>query len=157
MLQIAFLERVVDFGNKVNVQSVTFISAVELTVQIKVHRRAADGSRDVTVTNPDNSTATCVGCFFVGVPVAGSITSTQSSGPVQSSNLSSSDETSTETPIIQPTDPTLLIVEPVPTEEESDEETPAEDNTEVLPEDQADLDSLFGNLDGSLQKDLLTV
>jgi VCBS repeat-containing protein len=144
----------VDFGKKVNVQNVTFISAVELTVQIKVHRRAADGPRHVTVTNPDNSSDVCENCFFVGTPVAASA---QSSGPLQSSNLSRFDETSTETSIIQPTDPTLLNVEPILIEEEPDEESPTQDDTEVQPEHQADLDALFGNLDDSLQEDLLTV
>jgi VCBS repeat-containing protein len=148
----------VDFGNKVNVQSVTFDGASQLTVQIKIHRRAADGPRDVTVTNPDGSSDVCEGCFFVGVPSAAS---TQNSGPAQSFNLSSSDatstDTSTDTPIIQPTDPTLSIVEQALIEEESDEESSTGEDTEILPEDLADIDSLFENLDGSLHEDLLTV
>jgi chitinase len=144
----------VDFGNKVNVQSITFDSTTQLTVQIKVHRRAADGPRDVTVTNPDSSTDVLVGGFFVGTLIA---TSSQSSGPAQSFNLSGNDESSTETSLVQPTDPTLLLVEPVLIEEESDDESSTQDDPAILPIDQADLDSLFGDLDGSLQEELLAV
>ncbi len=57
----------------------------------------------------------------------------------------------------QPTDPTLLRVAPAWIEEEPDDESSTEDDTEVLPEEQADLDSLFGGLDGSLLEDLLAV
>ncbi len=147
----------VDFGTRVNVQSVTFVSATQLNVQIKVHRRAADGPRDVTVTNPDSSTDVLVGGFFVGVPVAGSATSTQSSGPAQSSALSSNDETSTGTTDVQPTDPTLLNVELAWAEEEPDDDSATDDDPVIIAEDQADLDTLFGDLDGGLLEELLAV
>ena len=146
----------VDFGTRVSVQSITFISSTQLTVQIKVHPKAATGSRNVTVTNPDTSTATCAGCFNVGSSPA-SATSAQTSAPSQSSALSDNDETPTDITVVQPTDPTLLIVELVLIEEESDDESPTEDDTEILPVDQADLDSLFGDLNDSLQEELLTV
>ena len=55
----------VDFGQRVTVQSLTFVSPTELRVQVKVHRRAAVGPRDVTVTNPDGLTGTSIGCFAV--------------------------------------------------------------------------------------------
>ena len=141
-----------------NVQSVTFVSSTQLDVQIKVHKRAAGGLRDVTITNPDNSTATRVGGFTVGTTSANSASSAQSSGPAQSSNLSSNDETSTETSIDQPTDPTLLIVELAWAEEEPDDESPIENDTEIIATtDQTELDSLFGDLDDSLQEELLAV
>ena len=38
-----------------------------------------------------------------------------------------------------------------------DDESPTEEDPVIIPEDQADLDSLFGDLDGSLQDELLTV
>ena len=55
----------VDFGARIAVQGVTFISDTELDVRIKIHRRAAFGARDVTVTNPDGGFGTMVACFTV--------------------------------------------------------------------------------------------
>ncbi len=55
----------VDFGAGINVQGVTFIGSTELTVQIKIHRRAASGARDVTVTNPNGQSGTKTACFSV--------------------------------------------------------------------------------------------
>jgi hypothetical protein len=54
----------VNFGERVTVQSVTFVSSIQLNVQIKVHRRANPGLRDVTVTNPDGQSG-MAGCFSV--------------------------------------------------------------------------------------------
>ena len=91
-----------------------------------------------------------------GKPPKSSSTFTAASSPT-STDTSTSDSTSTDSTITQPTDPTLLIVNPVPTEEEPDDESSTQDDTAILPEDQADLDSLFGDLEGSLQEELLTV
>ncbi len=55
----------VDFGQRIMVQKVTFASATQLDVQIKVHPKASSGSRTVTVTNPDSSSASCVDCFTI--------------------------------------------------------------------------------------------
>ncbi len=55
----------VDFGARVAVQSVTFVDATELTVRIKIQRRATTGPRDVTVINPDGGSGIGVGCFQV--------------------------------------------------------------------------------------------
>ena len=55
----------VDFGEGVIVREVTFVSTGELTVQIRVHNRAAVGPRDVTVTNPDGQSGTLRGGFIV--------------------------------------------------------------------------------------------
>jgi hypothetical protein len=55
----------VDFGVRVNVQSVTFVSSSELSVGVKVHPRAASGLREVTVTNPDGQSGSLPGCFTV--------------------------------------------------------------------------------------------
>ncbi len=54
-----------DFGERVNVQNVTFVSSSELAVRLKVQRRAAPGPRDVTVTNPDGQSGSLAGCFTV--------------------------------------------------------------------------------------------
>jgi len=55
----------VDFGEGVIVQGVTFVSPAELTVQIRIHNRAAVGPRDITVTNPDGQSDTLPGGFTV--------------------------------------------------------------------------------------------
>ena len=54
----------VDFGSRIAVQNVAFVNSSELTVGIKIHRRAS-GSRDVTVSNPDGNSATGLDCFTV--------------------------------------------------------------------------------------------
>lgn len=55
----------VDFGERVIVQGVTFVSAGELTVQIRIHNLAAVGPRDVVVTNPDGQSDTLAGGFAI--------------------------------------------------------------------------------------------
>ena len=54
-----------DFGGRVTVQSVTFVSSSQLDVQIKVHPKAAPDPRTVTVTNPDGQFGTKESCFNV--------------------------------------------------------------------------------------------
>jgi len=54
-----------DFGERVIVQNVTFVSSSQLDVQIKVHPRASSGPRDVTVTNPDGQSGSKRECFSV--------------------------------------------------------------------------------------------
>ncbi len=56
----------VDFGSRIAVQNVTFVSSTQLTVNIKIHRRATQGVRDVTVANPDGSSATLTDGFYIG-------------------------------------------------------------------------------------------
>ena len=55
----------VDFGAGIAVQSTTFGGAGQLDVRIKVRRRADRSTRDVTVTNPDNSFGSLAACFTV--------------------------------------------------------------------------------------------
>lgn len=55
----------VDFGEGVVVRKVTFVSAEELRVRIRVHSRAAVGPRHVTVTNPDGQSGTLADGFTV--------------------------------------------------------------------------------------------
>jgi PqqD family protein of HPr-rel-A system len=55
----------VDFGAKIIINSVTYISSTTLTVNIKVRKNAASGSRDITVTNPDSGSATLLNGFTV--------------------------------------------------------------------------------------------
>ena len=54
-----------DFGQRITVQDVMFIDSGHLEVQIKVHRRATLGLRDVTVTNPDDQSGTKADGFTV--------------------------------------------------------------------------------------------
>ncbi len=55
-----------DFGERIAVQNVTFVSSAQLNVQIRVHRRAASSPRDVTVINPDSQISMGgTGCFTV--------------------------------------------------------------------------------------------
>jgi uncharacterized repeat protein (TIGR02543 family) len=55
----------VDFGERIVVQQVTFVSASQLEVRIVVHNLAELGLRDVTVTNPDGQSATLPDGFTV--------------------------------------------------------------------------------------------
>jgi len=55
----------VDFGERIGVQQVTFVSASQLEVRIMVHNLAEPGPRDVTVTNPDGQSATLPDGFTV--------------------------------------------------------------------------------------------
>jgi TolB protein len=52
----------------ITVNSIQWIDSTHLTLNITIVPNAATGSRDVTVTNPDGSKATCKGCFTVGNP-----------------------------------------------------------------------------------------
>lgn len=54
-----------DFGERVAVRSVTFVGSGQLDVQVKIHRRADAGPRNVTITNPDGQSGTKAGCFTV--------------------------------------------------------------------------------------------
>jgi len=55
----------VDFGNRVSIQSVTYVSAAQLDVSVRVHPRAATGPREVTITNPDGHVGSLAACFYV--------------------------------------------------------------------------------------------
>jgi uncharacterized repeat protein (TIGR01451 family) len=55
----------VSFGDRVTIQSVTFVSATQLTVRIKVNPQAASGARTVAITNPDGQSGGFPGCFTV--------------------------------------------------------------------------------------------
>jgi len=56
---------IADFGERVIVRGVTFISPDELRVQIRVHNLAGIGPRDVTVTNPDGQSGALTGGFTI--------------------------------------------------------------------------------------------
>ena len=55
----------VDFGARISVREVTFISDTQLDVRIRVNKKAGVGPRDVTVTNPGGLSGSKVGCFAV--------------------------------------------------------------------------------------------
>ena len=59
--------------------------------------------------------------------------------------------------VVLPTTISAPLLYPVLTEEEPDDETLTEEAPIIIPEEQAELDSLFGDMDGSLQDELLTV
>src|SRR6266511_3770363 len=64
-------------GTGITVNSTTFNSSTQLTVNAIIAQDAATGARDVIVTNPDGGRGTCTGCFTV---VAGpTVTSTSPS------------------------------------------------------------------------------
>ena len=54
-----------DFGDKIAVKQVTFMSSMQLDVKIRIHRRATSGARNVSVTNPDGQSGTGTDCFSV--------------------------------------------------------------------------------------------
>src|SRR5206468_3891644 len=58
------------FGAGITVNSCTFNSATQLTASITISSAAAVGSRNVTVTNPDNQTGTLTNGFSVSAPPA---------------------------------------------------------------------------------------
>jgi hypothetical protein len=73
----------VTFGPNITVNSVTWNSATQATVNVSVALTAALGSRSITLTNPDGQTAT--GSFLVNPnpkPVTGTITLQNYTGPV---------------------------------------------------------------------------
>jgi hypothetical protein len=51
----------------VTVNSVTFVSSTELKAKLSVASDAPTGPSDVTVTNPDQTVATCGGCLTIDV------------------------------------------------------------------------------------------
>jgi subtilisin family serine protease len=55
----------VDFGERIAVQDVTFVSAGQLDVRIRVHNRAASGQRYATVSNPSGQSSAPFPCFNV--------------------------------------------------------------------------------------------
>lgn len=54
-------------GTGITVNSTTFVNATTLSIDVSVAADAPVGARDVTVTNPDQGTSTCSGCFTVNV------------------------------------------------------------------------------------------
>jgi hypothetical protein len=62
-------------GTGITVNSVTFNNATRITANITVAIDAAIGPRDITVTNPNAGTRTCLGCLTVTAnPTATSLT-----------------------------------------------------------------------------------
>jgi hypothetical protein len=55
-------------GTGITVNSTTFNSATQVTANITISPSATVSSRDVTLTNPDAQSDTCVGCFDVRLP-----------------------------------------------------------------------------------------
>jgi len=54
----------VNFGERIAVQDVTFVSSSQLDVRIRLHRRAT-GDRNVTVINPDGGSDMLSACFVI--------------------------------------------------------------------------------------------
>ena len=55
----------VSFGKKITVVDTTVVSAEQITVEIKIKKKAKRGARDVTVTNPGGQSATGNDVFTV--------------------------------------------------------------------------------------------
>lgn len=55
----------VTFGSGITVNSTSFVSSTQLTVNITIDSDASAGTRDVTVTNPDGQSGTGTGIFTV--------------------------------------------------------------------------------------------
>jgi hypothetical protein len=52
-------------GTGITVNDTTFVSPTNLTVNVTISGTAATGARNLTITNPDQGTTTCTGCFTV--------------------------------------------------------------------------------------------
>ncbi len=55
----------VNFGAGIAVRGVTFVGPDQLDANLRIGPRAAPGTRDVTVTNPDGQSGTGTACFTV--------------------------------------------------------------------------------------------
>lgn len=145
----------VDFGKRVNVQSVTWVSATRLDVQIKVHPKANLGTRNVTVTNPDGTADTLAGGFTVGTSAAATLSGF---------DLSSDGETATNAES-QPGNEPLVAPGQVPLAESGDptdrelrDSSTQADITDSFQESSVhDVDELFTELGGQLLDELLAV
>jgi len=56
-------------GAGVTVNSTTFVSNTQLTVDVDIAGSAPVGSRDITVDNPNGGSGSCTDCFSVGVAI----------------------------------------------------------------------------------------
>jgi hypothetical protein len=72
-------------------------------------------------------------------------------------DASTTNVVTTTSDVVLPTTVSGPLLYPALTEEESDDEALAEEAPVIVPEEQAELEILFGDLDGSLQDELLTV
>ena len=91
------------------------------------------------------------------IPHSAAASSTRTaSSSTSSTDAGTTDSTSTQDVVLQPINSARLL-DPALTEEEPDDESSTEEDPAISSEDQADLDSLFGDLDGSLLDELLAV
>ncbi|RII26177.1 MAG: hypothetical protein CXR31_10750 [Geobacter sp.] len=70
-------------GSGITVNSTTFNSSAQLTVNISIDPAATTGAGDVTVTNPDGGSATSTGAFTVNAAPAPTVTSTSPNSMTQ--------------------------------------------------------------------------
>lgn len=150
----------VDFGQRVNIQGVTFVDTTQLQVDIKVHPKAGTGPRDVTVTNPDGTTAILAGGFTVGTSAAATLTSFDSSSDgSQSADTAEQAQTGGITGILVSPTPAVVAAGESDYEQVALQESVLAAETALPPVSDAreELDELFLNLDANLLDALLTV
>ena len=59
-----------DFGSRINILGVSFVSSTQLDVTIQILSNAVEGPRDFIITNPDAQSDTLIDGFTVGTPLA---------------------------------------------------------------------------------------
>ena len=70
-------------GGGITVNTNTFVDSSHVTANITISSSATPSARNVSVTNPDTQSATCVGCFTVTASVTASVTTpTTLTGPI---------------------------------------------------------------------------
>jgi urease gamma subunit len=67
-------------GSGIIVNSTSFVSSTEVNANVTIASNATTGARNVTVTNPDTTSATATGAFTVNAPPSVSSTSPNSRG-----------------------------------------------------------------------------
>ena len=67
-------------GTGVAVNTNTFVDSSHVTANITISPSATLSLRDVTLTNPDTQSDTCVGCFDVMLPAPTATSASPSSG-----------------------------------------------------------------------------
>jgi IPT/TIG domain/Quinohemoprotein amine dehydrogenase, alpha subunit domain III len=67
-------------GTGITVNSTSFVSATEVSANVSIAANASTGARNVTVTNPDTTSAAAAGAFTVNAPPSVTSTSPNSRG-----------------------------------------------------------------------------
>jgi hypothetical protein len=106
-------------------------------------------TQDVLIANYDDTAVS------VGIP--GNVETGPNFAQGTFNDVSTTNVVTTTSDVVLPTTVSAPLLYPTLNEEESDDETLTEDAPVIVPEEQAELDTLFGDLDGSLLDELLAV